>query len=62
MRQIIFTWNGTKSQAKAYTESVKRTNEAKEKRAELWDRYKVRKAIEDAKRDEFWTGYFREEV
>lgn len=65
MKKIIFTWNGTMSQARAYTDSVKRTNEKKAekaKRAELWDKYKLRKDIEDAKRDEFWKGYFREAV
>lgn len=65
MRKIIFTWNGPMSQARAFTNSVNRTNGAKAekaKRAELWETYKVRKEIEDSKREEFWRGYFREAV
>ncbi len=65
MRKITFTWNGTLSQARAFTDSVKRMNEVKSekaKRAELWETYKVRKEIEDSKREEFWKWYFREAV
>lgn len=59
MKKILFQWNGTKSQAAAYVESVKRTSEAKAgkaRRASLWSRYAERKAVEDAKRAIFWNN------
>lgn len=61
MRQVSFTWNGTRSQARAYVKSVKRTNEKKRRRA-LLARYaeKCRKAWSE--REEWERQYFGEIV